>query len=120
MSQDRQTATVVALLRVRGFGFLRTSSSSKDIFFHVSNFDGTPELGMTVEFELGEPTKLGQPKPAVKVVPVVADVCEHTLGGGFNCSLPKGHTDAHYNDGTKWGSIESVVVEKESDGEVSK
>lgn len=47
---------VVNFFHKRGFGFVRTSASAEDIFFHVSEFAGDESQlakGVSVEFDLG-------------------------------------------------------------------
>ena len=52
----------------RKFGFILRDDDGKDVFFHQINFEkGTPVLGERVEFELGDPVKLGMPKQAVNI-----------------------------------------------------
>lgn len=50
------TGTITRLVRDRGFGFIQTSDSNEDIFFHSSSVDDPTfdELneGQTVEFDV--------------------------------------------------------------------
>ncbi len=50
------TGTITRLVRDRGFGFIQTSDSNEDIFFHSSSVDEPTfdELneGQTVEFDV--------------------------------------------------------------------
>jgi cold shock CspA family protein len=61
------TAIVFSYFPDRRFGFLRRDDGCKDIFFHASNYFGAPKIGTHVTFDIGEPTKLGQPPQAVNV-----------------------------------------------------
>jgi cold shock CspA family protein len=64
----KYTAIVSAYFPSRKFGFVLLDDGSSR-FFHLSNFHGTPVLGQQVEFELGDPVKLGCDKQAVNIVP---------------------------------------------------
>ncbi len=55
----------------RKFGFILLDDGSSR-FFHLSNFHCTPTLGERVEFELGDPVKLGRDKQAVNITPISA------------------------------------------------
>lgn len=51
----------------RLFGFIRTS---KEFFFHASNYLGVPALSTDVEFEIAPPIKEGKQPQAVNVTPI--------------------------------------------------
>lgn len=57
---------IETFLYTRGFGYIQSGTAR--YFFHVNNFkNGKAALGARVEFELGEPFKLGMPKQAINV-----------------------------------------------------
>jgi cold shock CspA family protein len=61
---------VSAFFPSRKFGFILLDDKSSR-FFHLSNCpNGIPVLGERVEFELGDPVKLGRDKQAVNITPV--------------------------------------------------
>src|SRR5262249_30647468 len=62
-------AVVYMFASRRGYGFLKTPDG-QEVFFHISNYEGTPKLGATVEYELGDPVRLGKPQQAVNVRPI--------------------------------------------------
>ena len=62
---------VSAYFPSRKFGFILLDDGSSR-FFHLSNFHGTPVLGARVQFELGDPVKLGRDKQAVNISPAQA------------------------------------------------
>jgi CspA family cold shock protein len=45
------TGIITRFIEDKGFGFIKTDDSDKDIFFHHSAFDGEPTEGMNVTFE---------------------------------------------------------------------
>lgn len=57
----------------RGYGFICPEGTDERIFVHITGCEGgnVPRLGARVQYELGEPLRLGQPKQAkrVKVLP---------------------------------------------------
>lgn len=63
--------TIKMFVAARKFGFILVDGSSDgdgtEVFFHASNFHGTPVLGERVEFELGPPVRLGRPPMAVNI-----------------------------------------------------
>jgi cold shock CspA family protein len=59
---------VEAYFKNKGYGFIKTEGANR--FFHVSNYNGYPKLGDRVSFELGDPTRVGQPQQAVSVTPL--------------------------------------------------
>jgi cold shock CspA family protein len=66
-------AIISTYFPARKFGFLKQSDGST-VFFHATNFEaGVPRLGEKVEFELGDPVKLGKPQQAVNVVSIPSD-----------------------------------------------
>ena len=56
-----QTGTIARLMDDRGFGFIKTEGSEKDIFFHANTLQGIEfnslSEGDTVEFEVEEGQK---------------------------------------------------------------
>jgi len=69
----KYSGIVSAYYPSRQFGFILLDDKSSR-FFHLSNFhagnEGKPVLGERVEFELGEPVKLGRDKQAVNIVSI--------------------------------------------------
>lgn len=67
--------TIKKLVRDRGFGFITTGPSSKDIFFHVSIVEAVPfdslEEGQSVEFEMADGVEDRGKGPRAAVVRVV-------------------------------------------------
>lgn len=53
----------------RGFGFIKLQDGSER-FFHISECNCPPTLGLSVEFELGQPVKEGQPQIAANITPI--------------------------------------------------
>jgi len=45
------TGTITRFIHDKGFGFIKSSDSDEEVFFHHSAFAGEPREGMTVEFE---------------------------------------------------------------------
>lgn len=45
------TGTVTRFVEDKGFGFIKTEGSDKDVFFHFSAFEGEPREGMQVTFD---------------------------------------------------------------------
>lgn len=43
--------TIIKFIDDKGFGFIKTEGSDKEVFFHQSAFEGQPREGMTVEFD---------------------------------------------------------------------
>jgi cold shock CspA family protein len=66
---ERKQGRITLFVPTRNFGFLICPDGQR-VFFHGSNFIGTPVLSQEVSFELGPPIKEGQPLQAVKVSPV--------------------------------------------------
>lgn len=67
------SGVVSAYFPSRKFGFILLDDGSSR-FFHLSNCPhGIPSLGQRVEFELGDPVKLGRDKQAVNLTPVTAE-----------------------------------------------
>jgi uncharacterized membrane protein YsdA (DUF1294 family)/cold shock CspA family protein len=66
---SRQTGTLVQWNDEKGFGFIRPSNSSVEVFFHVSEFRGRnrPAEGMNVTFDLAEDSLRGPRASRVQV-----------------------------------------------------
>ena len=65
---------IVRLFDQRGFGFIRPTDGSEDVFFHVSELPGKPgsravDVGTPVQFELG----VSRGKPAARNILIVAE-----------------------------------------------
>jgi cold shock CspA family protein len=74
-------AVVETYFRNRGYGFLKTENYGTR-FFHVSNFHGEPRVGQRVSFDLGDPTRLGQPMQAVNITPIAPATEESAVKAG--------------------------------------
>jgi CspA family cold shock protein len=46
------SGTITRFVRDKGFGFIQTTASDKEVFFHHTAFAGEPREGMSVEFDL--------------------------------------------------------------------
>jgi len=66
----RQTGTVKFFNSAKGFGFIRPTEGSKDVFVHVSALQAAGishlEDGQQVSFEI-EPDKMGKGPKAVRI-----------------------------------------------------
>ena len=64
----------------KGFGFIRSADHLADLFFHVTEFHGSPELlrvGAKVEFNLGE----RKGKRIARDVRLLEEACAILSGG---------------------------------------
>lgn len=59
--------TIARYLDDKGFGFIKTEASDKDVFFHVDAFEGEPREGQTVEFDVQDSDR-GPRAVAVRIV----------------------------------------------------
>jgi cold shock CspA family protein len=76
MNIEKNTGIIRTFIPNRKFGFILRDDGT-EFFFHQINFEkGTPALGQRVEFELGDPVKLGMPKQAVNITIVVTSTNE--------------------------------------------
>lgn len=55
---------ITTWLETKGYGFVQSEGS--EIFLHISNIEGQPQLGAEIEFEIGHPVSLGKKPQAVR------------------------------------------------------
>jgi cold shock CspA family protein len=68
MSAVKLTGVIQTYFPGRKYGFVAASDGSIR-FFHESNFtSGVPHLGDKIEFELGDPIRLGKQEQATNIV----------------------------------------------------
>lgn len=50
--KEKKTGEIRYFNRKRGFGFIRSRQTSKDVFVHINEMDTRPRVGDKVRFEL--------------------------------------------------------------------
>lgn len=67
----RQTGRITTYFETRNFGFITSDVDGVSRFFHKSNYQGMPQLGAAVEYEIGDPTRIGKDVQCVKIIPLL-------------------------------------------------